>query len=60
MNSLYYRKMENNFNNFKNEIVLYQPNEEIKLEVKMDEETVWLTQSQIANLFGCYEGANKM
>lgn len=40
-------------NNFKNEIVLYQPNEEIKLEVKMDEETVWLTQSQIANLFGC-------
>lgn len=45
--------MENNFNNFKNEIVLYQPNEEIKLEVKMDEETVWLTQSQIANLFGC-------
>lgn len=53
MNSLYYRKMENNFNNFKNEIVLYQPNEEIKLEVKMDEETVWLTQSQIANLFGC-------
>ena len=53
LNSLYYRKMENNFNNFKNEIVLYQPNEEIKLEVKMDEETVWLTQSQIANLFGC-------
>lgn len=45
--------MENNFNNFKNEIVLYQPNEEIKLEIKMDEETVWLTQSQIANLFGC-------
>lgn len=45
--------MENNFNNFKNEIVLYQQNEEIKLEVKMDEETVWLTQSQIANLFGC-------
>lgn len=53
MYNLYYRKMENNFNNFKNEIVLYQPNEEIKLEVKMDEETVWLTQSQIANLFGC-------
>lgn len=50
MYNLYYRKMENNF---KNEIVLYQPNEEIKLEVKMDEETVWLTQSQIANLFGC-------
>lgn len=50
MYNLYYRKMENNF---KNGIVLYQPNEEIKLEVKMDEETVWLTQSQIANLFGC-------
>lgn len=36
------------------EIVLYQPNENIKLEVKLDanRETVWLTQQQIAELFG--------
>ena len=35
----------------KNEIILYQPNEEIKLEVRLEDETVWLTQAQIANLF---------
>lgn len=35
----------------KNEIILYQPNEEIKLEVRLDEETVWLTQAQMAELF---------
>jgi hypothetical protein len=34
-----------------NEIILYQPNEEIKLEVRLDEETVWLTQAQMAELF---------
>lgn len=45
--------MKDGFANITNEIVLYQPNEEIKLEVRMDEETVWLTQSQIAYLFGC-------
>ncbi len=28
----------------KNEIVLYQPNEEVKLEVRLEEETVWLNQ----------------
>ena len=35
-------------------IVLYQPNESISLEVKLDaeHETVWLTQPQIAYLFG--------
>ena len=36
----------------KNEIILYQPNEEIKLEVRLDNETVWLTQAQMAELFG--------
>lgn len=51
LNSLYYRKMENNFNNFKNEIVLYQPNEEIKLEVRLENETVWLNLNQISLLF---------
>ena len=36
------------------QIVLYQPNESIRLEVKLDaeHETVWLTQQQIADLFG--------
>ena len=34
------------------EIVLYQPDETIRLEVRMDDETVWLTQAQMAELFG--------
>lgn len=34
------------------EIILYQPDETIKLEVRMEDETVWLTQAQIAELFG--------
>ena len=36
------------------QIVLYQPTESVKLEVKVDagHETVWLTQQQIADLFG--------
>lgn len=35
-----------------NEIVLYQPDEVTKLEVRLDKDTVWLTQQQIAELFG--------
>ena len=35
----------------KNEIILYQPDETIHLEVRMENETVWLTQQQIAELF---------
>ncbi len=34
------------------EIILYQPDNEVKLEVRLEEETVWLTQEQIAMLFG--------
>jgi len=34
------------------EIILYQPDEAVKLEVRMEDETVWLTQAQIAELFG--------
>lgn len=34
------------------EIVVYQPDEITKLEVRFDAETVWLTQAQIAHLFG--------
>ena len=33
------------------EIILYQPNDEVKLEVRLAEETVWLTQAQMAELF---------
>lgn len=33
------------------EIILYQPDETIKLEVKMEDETVWLTQAQMVELF---------
>ena len=39
----------------KNEIILYQPDETVKLEVRMSEETVWLTQQQMATLFGVKE-----
>ena len=35
----------------KGEIIMYQPNETIRLEVRMGEETVWLTQQQMAELF---------
>lgn len=35
-----------------NEIILYQPDETMKLEVRLVDETVWLTQQQIAELFG--------
>lgn len=35
-----------------NEIVFYQPNETIRLEVQIQKDTVWLTQQQIADLFG--------
>ena len=34
------------------EIVLYNPDDTIRLEVRMNEETVWLSQSQMAELFG--------
>ena len=35
-----------------NQIVVYQPNETVRLDVRLENETVWLTQEQIANLFG--------
>lgn len=37
--------------NEQNEIVLYQPNELTKLEVRVADETVWLSQAQMAELF---------
>jgi hypothetical protein len=36
----------------KGEIVLYQPDESIRLEVRIEDETVWLTRLQMAELFG--------
>ena len=35
----------------KGEIILYQPDETIKLEVRVEDDTVWLTQAQMAELF---------
>ena len=37
----------------KNDIVVYQPNETMRLDVRLENETVWLTQSQMGILFGC-------
>ena len=33
------------------EIILYQPDEAVRLEVRLEDETVWLTQAQIVDLF---------
>ena len=33
------------------EIILYQPDETVKLDVRIEDETVWLTQAQIVELF---------
>ncbi|GHV35509.1 DNA-binding protein [Bacteroidia bacterium] len=38
--------------NNKNEIILYQPDSAIQLEVLVENETVWLTQAQMVILFG--------
>ena len=35
----------------KSEIILYQPDNEVRLEVRLEDETVWLTQAQIVELF---------
>ena len=36
-----------------NEIIIYQPDETIHLEVRLSDNSVWLTQAQMAELFGC-------
>ena len=33
--------------NEQNEIVLYQPNENLQLQVRLENDTVWLTQAQM-------------
>ena len=35
-----------------NQIIVYEPNETIRLDVRLENETVWLTQAQMADLFG--------
>ena len=35
-----------------NEIILYQPDGSISLEVRVENETIWLTQKQMAQLYG--------
>jgi len=39
-------------NTNQNEIILYQPNGSVKLDVRIEHETVWLTQAQMMMLFG--------
>jgi len=41
----------NSIESAKGEIVMYQPDETIRLEVRMGEDTVWLSQQQMAELF---------
>ena len=41
----------NNIESNTGEIVMYQPDETIRLEVRVEDETVWLTQQQIKELF---------
>lgn len=36
-----------------NQIVIYQPDETLRIDVRLENETVWLTQGQMASLFGC-------
>lgn len=43
--------METNILQARGEIVLYQPDETIKLEVRLEQESVWLSQAQMAQLF---------
>ena len=42
----------NSIESNKGEIVMYQPDETIRLEVRVESETVWLNQAQMA----CYRG----
>ena len=41
----------NDIESTKGEIVMYQPDETIRLEVRMEGETVWLSANQMACLF---------
>ena len=42
----------NNIESSTGEIVMYQPDETIRLEVRVEDDTVWLNRQQMATLFG--------
>lgn len=44
-------KYSNDFVSAENEMILYQPDSSISLNVRVEDETVWLTQSQMTELF---------
>ena len=41
--------------NMENQIIVYQPNETMRLDVRVENETVWLNQSRLGELFGVIE-----
>ena len=43
--------IQSNISDTSGEIVMYQPDETIRLEVRLGEDTVWLSQQQMAELF---------
>ena len=45
----------NNIESSTGEIVMYQPDEALHLEVRVEDETVWLTQAQMSDLFSVKE-----
>ena len=47
------KRLNNSISVPKNEIIVYQPNETVRLEVRLQDETVWLSQAQMAQLFDC-------
>lgn len=49
--TLNFKIMNDIQNDNKGEIVMYQPDETIRLEVRVENDTVWLTQAQMAELF---------
>ena len=44
----------NNIDSSTGEIVMYQPDETIRLEVRVENETVWLTQQLMADFISNY------
>lgn len=44
-------KITANESSMENEIIIYQPDETIKLDVRFENETVWLSQAQMCELF---------
>ena len=42
---------QKHMNEHENQIVVYQPNETVRLDVRLENETVWLTQAQLCELF---------